>query len=159
MKQNTHGLWDNLQATLTTDLANTAELVSLLERERKALETRDYADFEQIISPKKHLLEQIEQQADIRQQLLHQAGFTDESTTLIEAKEHAPAVADDWHALAKLWRSCQHLNETNELIAKRKHRVVGQILDVIRGKNQQTRLYTSKGNAQTSASSRSITSA
>lgn len=159
MEQNNTALWNNVEATLQQDLPVTSELLSLLERERKALEDRDYAEFEQIMGPKKQLLLQLEQHATLRQQLLRQAGFTDETTTLIQAREQAPSVADCWQELAALWRNCQQLNEVNERIAKRTRMVVGQILDAIRGQNNQTRLYTSKGDAQTSAASRSITSA
>lgn len=159
MEQNNIALWNNVAATLQQDLPVTAELLSLLETERKALEDRDYAAFEQILNPKKQLLLQLEQHATLRQQLLQQAGLTDEATTLIQAREQAPSVADNWQELAALWRSCQQLNEVNERIAKRTRMVVGQILDAIRGQNDQTRLYTSKGDAQTSAASRSITNA
>jgi flagella synthesis protein FlgN len=159
MEQNNIALWQNLEATLQHDLPVTSELLTLLERERKALENRDYTEFEKILNPKKQLLLQLEQHATLRQQLLQQAGFTDESTTIIELREQAPTVADAWQELATLWRSCQQLNEVNERIAKRTRMVVGQILDTIRGQNNQTRLYTSKGDAQTSASTRSITSA
>ena len=78
MEQNNSALWSNLAATLQQDLPVTSELLSLLERERKALEQRDYSEFEQILNPKKQLLLQLEQHATLRQQLLHQAGFTDE---------------------------------------------------------------------------------
>ncbi len=159
MEQNNIALWNNLETTLQQDLPVTSELLNLLERERKALEDRDYAEFEQILNPKKQLLLQLEQHATLRQQLLQQAGFTDESTTLAQVREQAPNVAKSWQELATLWSSCQQLNEINERIAKRTRMVVGQILDTIRGQNNQTRLYTSKGDAQTSAASRSITSA
>lgn len=159
MEQNNSALGSNLAATLQQDLPVTSELLSLLERERKALEQRDYSEFEQILNPKKQLLLQLEQHATLRQQLLQQAGFTDESTTLTQARAQAPHVAESWQELSTLWSSCQQMNDVNERIAKRTRMVVGQILDAIRGQNNQPRLYTSKGDSQTSAASRSITSA
>ncbi|MEE8058878.1 MAG: flagellar protein FlgN, partial [Pseudomonadales bacterium] len=136
------GLWTELQATFEHDIPVTAELLDLLQRERKILEERKYDDFQQIISNKQHLLAQLENHANTRQHLIQQAGFANESNLLSAAEEQAPAVASALRQLDEQWRRCQKLNEINERIAKRTKLVVGHILDLMRGKTGETRLYT-----------------
>lgn len=152
-------LWADINSTFEQDLPTTEALLDLLQRERKALETRHYDDYQQIISSKESLLAQLEQHASIRQQLLQQAGFNDESTTLSTADSQAPAVATAWRKLGKQWQCCQELNEINERIAQRTKLVVGQVLDLMRGQTGQTRLYTDKGNTSAAIGGRTITSA
>lgn len=152
-------LWSKLDDTFQQDLPLTTELLELLNRERKAIEDRSYDTFQKIIGPKKDILRQLELHASLRQQLLAEAGFTSEANTLAAADVEAPIVASAWRKLSQEWVHCQELNEINERIAKRTRLVVGQILDLIRGQHSQTKLYTAKGDALSSTSGRTITSA
>ena len=103
-------LWAELQNTFAQDIPATAELLDILQRERKALEQRDYDEFQKIIGGKQTLLSQLQSHAATRQQLLQQAGFNDESSTLIAAEKQAPLVASAWRDLAQQWTHCQELN-------------------------------------------------
>ncbi len=152
-------LWAQLDATFQQDIPATTELLDLLQCERKALEKRDYEDFQQIFNNKQPLLELLQKHATTRQQLLAGAGFKDEPSTLIAAEQHAPHVAKAWHKLGKQWTRCQELNEINERIAKRTRLVVGQIMDLLRGQQGEARLYTGKGNTSSNGGGRTITSA
>jgi flagella synthesis protein FlgN len=152
-------LWDQLQAIFNLDIPVTTLLINLLENERKALEKRNYNDFQTIIDSKQAPLEQLEKHASVRQQLLTQAGFKDEKTTLEAAEQYAPAVAKAWRKLGEQWAHCQQLNETNERITKRTRLVTGHILELLRGQNNQQKLYDDKGNAHNTGAGRSITSA
>ncbi|ARN73068.1 flagella synthesis protein FlgN [Oceanicoccus sagamiensis] len=152
-------LWTELEATFKHDIPATSKLLDLLQRERKALEERNYDEFQKIIGQKQQLLTILEFHANTRQQLLTAAGYTDEPSTLVAADQQAPLVAKAWRKLADEWRQCQELNEINERIAKRTRLVVGQILDLLRGSNSKNKLYTSKGDATAPSGGRAITSA
>lgn len=151
-------LWAELNSTFEQDLPATTQLLHLLESERKALEQRKYDDFQEIVSDKHALLAQLETHSTVRQQLLEQAGFTDERSCLQAAGQQAPATAKAWQQLGTQWLRCQELNEINEKIAKRTRLVVGQILDLMRGQSNQPKLYNQSGDTSASNSGRTITS-
>ena len=152
-------LWTQLNAIFEQDIPATAQLLELLETERKALEARNYEGYQELVTNKQTLLAQLEQHSIIRQKLLYQAGFKSEASTLSVADQQAPKVAKAWRALGKQWIHCQQLNEVNELISNRSRLVTGKILDLLRGQTNQQKLYDDKGNAQNATSGRSITSA
>lgn len=152
-------LWTELHTVFNKDIPATAQLLTLLQNERKALETRNYEEFQDIIGKKQSLLTSLENHSQIRQQLLQNAGFKDEAATLKAADQHAPIVANAWRLLGEQWASCQELNEINERIASRTRLVVSQILDLLRGQNTKEKLYDGKGNTNNSSAGRSITSA
>lgn len=153
------GLWAALEDTFQQDIPATDQLLDLLERERKSLEQRKYEDLQDIIQRKQTLLALLENHAVSRQQLLTEAGYSDEASTLLEADQQAPAVAKSWRSLGDKWTRCQELNEINGRIAKRTRLVVGQVLDLIRGQQGEARLYTGKGNTSSNGGGRTITSA
>jgi flagella synthesis protein FlgN len=156
---NNQRLWVELSAIFEQDIPTTSQLLDLLQQERSALETRNYDQFQHIIAQKQELVAQLESHSNNRQQLLLEAGFTDEPKTLSAADSQAPAVAKAWRQLGEQWRHCQELNEINERIAKRTRLVVGQVLDLLRGQNNSAKLYTSTGDAKNTSSGRTITSA
>ncbi|WP_339340046.1 flagellar protein FlgN [uncultured Oceanicoccus sp.] len=152
-------LWSDIEATFEYDIPATTKLLDLLQRERKALEQRNYEEFQNIIGEKQPMLTILEGHANTRQQLLTAAGYHNEQSTLEAADIQAPAVAKAWRQLAEDWKQCQNLNEINQRIAKRTRLVVGQMLDLLYGQNNRNKLYTSKGDAKTTTAGRPITSA
>ena len=152
-------LWSEIETTFEHDIPATAKLLDLLQRERKALEQRNYEEFQNIIDQKQPMLTILECHSNTRQQLLTAAGYHDEQATLDAADVQAPAVAKAWRKLADEWKQCQNLNEVNERIAKRTRLVVNQMLDVLHGQNSRNKLYTSSGDAKTTTAGRPISSA
>lgn len=152
-------LWAQLDQTLLGDIPLTEQLLALLQQERSMLEQRQYDGYQQLINDKQQLLVQLEQHATERQQLLLAAGFEDEASALTSLDKQAPIIANAWRKLSEQWQQCKQLNEINERIAKRTRLVVGQMLDILRGQNNQTKLYTRQGDASHSGGGRSITSA
>jgi flagella synthesis protein FlgN len=152
-------LWAQLEQTLLGDTPLTEQLLALLQQERSMLEQRQYDGYQQLINDKQQLLVQLEQHATERQQLLLVAGFEDEASALTTLDKQAPIIANAWRKLSEQWLQCKQLNEINERIAKRTRLVVGQMLDILRGQNNQTKLYTRQGDASHSGGGRSITSA
>lgn len=152
-------LWSELQSTFQKDLPITVQLLKLLKQERTALENRDYDNFQQLLKTKNGMIKQLKQHADNRSHALQAAGLNDEEHTLSTAEQEAPIVARSWRQLAKQWDECQQLNAVNERILQRTKLVVSQTLDLIRGANNQQKLYDTKGITNNQAMGRSITSA
>ena len=153
------GLWADLQSNLQKDFTLTHNLKEMLEKERKALEQRDYNHFNEHLAKKQSLLIELDQNSKFRQQLVNHLGFEDESAILQSAANHAPEVATLWQALSSEWKQCQELNEINDRISQRTRLVVSQMLDLLRGQEGNTRTYTAKGNTKNHNNGRSITSA
>jgi flagellar biosynthesis/type III secretory pathway chaperone len=74
------------------------------------------------------------------------------------AKQQAPVVSKAWSQLADIWQQCQEMNAVNERIAQRSRLVVNQLLDTLRG-DQQQKIYTANGDTQQSGLGRRISSA
>ncbi|MDC3332607.1 flagellar protein FlgN [bacterium] len=151
-------IWPQLQQSLQQDAPLTHKLIELFTNEKKALESRDYALFQQLSEQKQLLIGQLEQQAKQRQQLLAHASMS-EKTALEQARQQQPALAKQWLQLSEDWKKCQEMNEVNERVAQRTKLVVSKMLDMLRGQNNQQRLYTQQGSTAPSTGGRSITSA
>lgn len=151
--------WAQLNSTFEQDLKITKQLMDRLRDERLALETRHYERFQQLTGEKQTLLGLLESHMERRRQWFISAGLNDEKSALAAAKQQAPSIAKQWHALAQQWAQCQQLNEVNQQIANRTHAVVGKMLDVLRGQTRQQPLYTNKGDTEAGSSGRTISSA
>lgn len=159
MASDNQALWTALQSTFDKDIPVTTTLLELLQRERKSLEERDYDTFRDVLSDKQACLTTLESHAQHRQQWLQKAGLRDEKGALDLAETEAPTVAVTWRQLSEQWQQCQQLNEVNERIAKRTRLVVGQMLDMLRGRTGATKVYDNKGGTHSSGGGNSITSA
>lgn len=152
-------LWSEIQATFKKDLPATVALYKLLTQERSALENRDYDALKDVTKNKMLLINALKNNANTRMHALQTAGFKDEKTTLEAAEQQAPIVAKSWRQLAKQWAECQHLNTVNEHIVQRTRLVVNQTLDLLRGANNQNRLYNTKGMTDSGGTGRTISNA
>jgi flagella synthesis protein FlgN len=153
---NQKSLWSDLHQTLSQDLSLTEQLLIILKQERSALEEREYSSLKTNLETKKGLLGQLEQNAKLRSQQLYQAGFQDEARTLAAAKTAAPTTAKLWQQLRQQWTQCQEFNEINDRIAQRTRLVVRQILDIMRGQENNARTYSAQGYTQNISSGQSI---
>jgi flagellar biosynthesis/type III secretory pathway chaperone len=158
MTPTTHD-WSLLNQLLQNDSAHSEQLLATLHDERKALESRDYAQFEALTQPKKQLVDQLEQNLAVRQQHLRQLGFASDTDALQSARKHAPVVAATWQAAAVLWQECQTANQVNEQICRRTRIVVERVLDVLRGQHTQSATYDASGTTRRADSGRTISSA
>jgi flagellar biosynthesis/type III secretory pathway chaperone len=151
--------WSEFDQFLQLDLGLSQQLLDMLQEERKALETREYAHFEELIGAKSRLIASLEQNTDTRRHWLQQQGFTSEVESLRAARATAPDVAAHWEQAATLWRDCQTANQINEQICRRTQVVVENVLDVLRGQHGQKATYNAQGQALRSTPGRTITSA
>jgi flagella synthesis protein FlgN len=151
--------WLDLRTSFEKDFSINQQLLELLNREREALENRDYGTFQKIISDKLPLLKLLEQHSSSRQKQFKESGFNSEEEALMAAEQQAPEIAKLWRQLGEQWQQCQQLNQVNEKVAQRTKLVVGKLLDILRGENSQNKIYTPKGDTIGSATGRTITSA
>lgn len=151
--------WKRLADLLERDSTITRQLIKLLEKERSALEARDYDQLQRIVAEKQPLLAELESRGYQRRTAIEHAGFGGEAELLARARREAPEVADDWLALGEMWQRSQELNQINEQIMQRTKLVVGRLLDVLRGEPQQSAVYDQQGSTRGGGSGRPIGSA
>lgn len=151
--------WSQLDQALQYDITLTGELLTLLEQERQALETRNYQTFEAQQKEKHRLVSALEQGANTRREWLAKRGFADDGAALLIARAQAPAVAERWQAAAEQWRQCQRASDTNDQICRRTRAVVSNMLDLLRGQSGGGSTYDASGTAHGLQRTRPITSA
>ena len=151
--------WSEFDQFLQLDIGLSQQLLDTLHEERKALETREYAHFEELIGAKTQLVASLEQNTNTRRHWLQDQGFTSEAGSLRAARATAPEVAARWEQAAELWRNCQTANQINEQVCRRTQVVVENVLDVLRGQHGQKATYNAQGQAQRPVAGRTITSA
>ena len=151
--------WKRLADLLARDSIITRELIELLERERSALEARDYDKLQHLVADKQPLLAELESRGNQRRGAIERAGFGSEAELLARARQEAPDVASEWLALGEMWQRCQELNQINEQIVQRTKLVVGRLLDVLRGEPQQSAVYDQQGSTRRGGGGRPLGSA
>lgn len=151
--------WSKFEHFLQLDIDLSQQLLDTLHEERKALETRQYADFEALLGSKAQLIANLEQNTNTRRHWLQDQGFTSEAESLSAARTAAPQAAARWEQAAYLWRDCQTANQINEQVCRRTQVVVENVLDVLRGQHGQKATYNAQGQSQRPMGGRTITSA
>lgn len=151
--------WSLFDYALQQDITHSEQLLSILQQERQALESRDYNDLENLIDQKKNLVEQLENNAAQRKRWLSQHGMIDDFAALNTAKIQAPNVVTRWETAATVWRECQTANQVNEQICRRTRLVVENVLNILRGQNAAAPTYDAKGYSQHSQNGRTISNA
>ncbi len=151
--------WSLFDYALQQDIAHGEQLLSILQQERLALESRDYNDLENLIARKKQLVEQLENNAAQRRRWLTQHGMSNDFAALDAAKMQAPDVVKRWEAAATIWRECQTANQVNDQICRRTRLVVENVLNILRGQNATAATYDAKGLSQRAQDGRVISNA
>ena len=151
--------WSLFDRALQQDIVRSEKLLAVLLGERKALETRDYDDLENLIAQKKNWVELLEANAAQRRHWLSQQGLNDDFVALKAVKRQAPEVAAHWETAAAAWRECQTANHVNEQICRRTRLVVERVLDILRGQTAASATYDAKGYSQRGQGGRIISNA
>lgn len=157
----THPLpdWSLFDRALQQDIAQSEQLLALLQSERKALEAREYSDLDNLLAQKKTCIELLEANATRRQRWLAQHGLSDDFAALSAVKQQAPEVAARWKTAATTWKECQSANQINDQICRRTRVVVERVLDILRGQTANSATYDAKGYSQRTPGGRTISSA
>lgn len=151
--------WSLFDQALQQDISHSEHLLTVLLNERKALETREYGNLEQLITEKKSWVDRLETNAAQRRQWLSQHSLNDDFAALNAVRQQAPEVAAHWEAAAAAWRECQTANQVNEQICRRTRLVVERVLDILRGQTAPATTYDASGQSQRSQKGRTISSA
>lgn len=151
--------WSQLISSLREADALSQQLLAVLDLERKALEQRDYANFETLLGEKTRLLMALEANTRLRGNWLQQHGFADDRSALKHLEQQLPELAKRWRALAALWQQCQTASRINDQISQRTRMVVGKMLDILSGNAGQGSIYDDKGTTRRAQTGRTITNA
>ncbi|MDY0007618.1 MAG: flagellar protein FlgN [Spongiibacteraceae bacterium] len=151
--------WQRLDTLIRADLATTQTLLTLLQREKTALETREYEGFDALLADKQRAVAELEQGAGERAALLAASDYHDDAALLAACTNAAPDTATCWRELIAHWEQCQHLNQVNEQIVRRTRLVIGRVLDILQGRSERVDLYDAGGQTRHSAGGRDISQA
>jgi len=150
----------SFQELLHADLENTSQLLVLMARERKHLETRDLDAMSQLILEKAQVLAKIEKNDDQRRKLLAQANYPNTKDGINSYIENLPqamatSCAKDFEQLQIALVKCQEINTINGIVTNRSKKRTTQSMDIIRGIAKRDTLYTKKGSTDKDGSSTS----
>lgn len=141
-----------IASLISNEQHNVQQLTALLKQEGTLLEARDGETLQSIIAQKQQLITLLAQNGISRQQILqqNQRELSPESwrnlLQQLDLQFHH-GFSDQWKAVEDQLRECKKQNEANGKIIKRTQVSVGQLLDIMRGKAGQTKLYNQKGYA------------
>lgn len=150
-----------VQELLDNETHNLQQLQEILLSERDALTHRDSERLQQQLSHKTLVLEALSNNAQTRQHLLQQAGYKNDPANWRSAlaqldRQHSQQFAIIWQQIETKLRQCQLENDINAKIVARTQYSVGQILDALRGRLGQPKLYNQKGYAGASGANQSL---
>lgn len=145
---------------LAQDTQNIEQLQQSLEQERSALEKRDAAALPPIIEAKNQLMAALGEHALQRQAWLDSAGLSRDHEGWQQWLEQRPETAaqlEQWQHLAGRFAHCRELNEINGKIIHRAQQTLGQMLNLMRGQNNEgPSLYNSQGRSGSSTGSQTL---
>ncbi|VUD56485.1 hypothetical protein TDB9533_02140 [Thalassocella blandensis] len=136
-----------IEAQIASDIAACESLISLLDQEQEALKNRDPDQLSEIIDAKLTPLNHLENSANVRAQWLRESGGEVSSDAWLEVLQQTQQqkLKQDWQTLKKLTQQCKLKNEVNGKLLVRNQQVFGRLLEVLRGQNNNSSLYNTKG--------------
>lgn len=150
-----------VQELLDNETHNLTQLKQILLNERDALTHRDSERLQQQLGHKTMVLEALSNNSLTRQNLLQQIGYKNDPANwraalqLLDTQNHSQ-FGLIWQQVEDNLRQCQFENDINAKIVARTQYSVGHILDALRGRLGQPKLYNQKGYAGSSANSQSL---
>ncbi len=148
---------------MVDDSQTIEQLRQILLREREALEQRDHEALPPLIDAKSQAMAALGEHALQRQSWLDASGFSHDHQGWQEWLEQHPdthAQQAQWQTLAEQFEACRELNEINGKIIQRAQQTVGQLLNLLRGQNNDgPSLYNAKGRSGNSGGSQTLVKA
>lgn len=152
---------------LSSSMSQAIELLetlnSLLIAERTALKERDTANIQALLEQKTALLNQLEQNATARSQLLVTAGFNGDESGMDNYLDSLPASAaslqQQWQALKDKLQVCKDANQLNGTVVHRSKTQIEALLNILRGQSGQQKIYDDAGKASSVGSGHSLAKA
>jgi flagellar biosynthesis/type III secretory pathway chaperone len=130
---------------------NVQQLEELLLHEKEALLQRQFQNLQQFLQLKRQLLAILEKNANQRQQVLAQMQMPATANgwrELLKKADRSGQASERWQQLEILLRRCHTLNAVNEKLTHRTHMAASQMMDILRGAQNQPKLYTDTGARQ-----------
>ena len=155
---------DHLCSALFESVNHIDELIALLHEERTAMEARDTATMQVILPQKSRLLEQLQRHAKTRADILVGQGLTPDESGL---KHYLQQTLDEsqadaiqaWETLKAKLEECKQENAINAKIIHRSKHHLDQLIDIIKGQQGQSLLYSEKGVTRSSENQQPIAKA
>lgn len=137
-----------LREMLAQDSAAIAQLKQLLEQERSLLEQRKQDGLHQIIEQKSIVVDQLNQNAKQRQQILEALDLPANAKgwdLFLQRNASTMPLINDWRLVVSELAECQKMNDINGKMVARSQQTLNHLLDLLRGKGPAPSLYTAQG--------------
>lgn len=147
---------------LAQDTSTVAQLSELLQQERDLLPSRDHTLLSQILEQKTRLIEQLGQNALVRQQLLRQLGLAENAEgwdLFLQRNSLTLPLREGWQQLQAAFSECKTRNEINGRLISRSRQTLDQLLNLLRGKAPAANLYNASGAQSQQSHSHSLAKA
>lgn len=152
----------SLREMIAQDTAALAQLKQLLAYEREQLEQRKQDELPRIIEQKSILLDQLNNSAKQRQQILTALGLPTNAQgwdTLLQRNLTTQPLLSDWKLLVSEFEDCQKMNDINGKMIARSQQTLSHLLNLLRGKVPSPSLYTAQGTKTQNTSSYTVAKA
>lgn len=148
-----HYDYDSLCKMIHSDLALSEQLLGLLQTESQSLAQHDYAALSSITEKKQPLIDELQNHASLRHQWLQSLYTIADQTNwlrLLESLE-SPEIDKSWQQFSQQIEKCKEINNKNGLLTNRGQRTCAQLLQLLKGGEKASELYTSKGNKRSTS--------
>ncbi|WP_039913674.1 flagella synthesis protein FlgN [Cellvibrio mixtus] len=151
-----------LRQMITQDTTAIAQLKQLLIEERQLLEQRKQDGLQEIIEQKSITVEQLNNSAKLRHQILTTLGLPTNAAgwdTFLQRNTATLPLCDDWKNLVSEFEECQKMNDVNGKMLARSQQTLNHLLNLLRGKVAAPSLYTAQGTQTQHTSSYTVAKA
>lgn len=147
--------YQDISEQINHDIHTCTTLLSLLKQEREALKSRNVDTLEALLTQKADALLSLDNSAKKRTQWAQKANITPSNhgwKQLLSAL-NKPDIVVNWAQLKSLTLECKKSNEINGKLLSRNKKTLSRLLDVMRGKSENTTLYNAYGSSSANNSS------
>lgn len=153
---------ERLHELLSRAVREAVLLEAALERETRALSTRELETLEQAVSAKHQAVQNLEQVSQQQADLLRSCGFAADASGMegfLQVWDQERGIRPLWERLQDAMQRCRHHNQINGGLVQTQQRQVQQAMQILRGEDARTELYDPRGQTVASGASRSISQA
>lgn len=153
---------ERLRELLNTAVRESVLLETALERETRALASRDLEALHQAVATKHQTAQALEQVTREQAALLQAGGFDPDRQgmeTCLRAWDHEGSARPLWGRLQDSIERCRRHNQINGAEVQTQQHQVQQALQILRGEDARTELYDPRGRTVASGASRHISQA
>lgn len=127
-----------------------ATLCRLCEEEKSAIEQQSATRLQVLVDEKENVLEALAANTRARNRYLEEAGLSADAQGMATFLDQAPetgrrALNEAWQTLVSRLEEVSRLNSRNEQIVQRNQKHLQQLLSLLQGQSERTRLYDPSG--------------